>query len=144
MQPPTSHLLNRFNKAIDCKPTGRKCNAADQLPARHFNRYNQHEMPATIVPAHKPRWYWVPVRVLLITFLLTLLTFAVCLFLGIIFLVIYSLVRGMHPNMALAYRHFAFPAAILVASILLVIATIMEIRGYRQAKTLAGIARASS
>jgi hypothetical protein len=101
-------------------------------------------MSSTTVAIHKPRWYWVPVRVLLITFLFTLLTFAVCLLFGIIFLVISSLLGGMRPNMALAYRHFAFPVAVCVASIVLVAASVMEIRRYRQVKTLAGIARASS
>ncbi|HEX8816853.1 MAG TPA: hypothetical protein VF753_15250 [Terriglobales bacterium] len=101
-------------------------------------------MSHSFVPVHKPRWYWIPVRVVLITFLFSLLTFAVCLFCGIVFLLISSLVRGIHPNMALAYRHFAFPAAVSVAAIVFVVATITEIRRYRQVKILAGIAQASS
>ncbi len=98
--------------------------------------------PALVHPA-KPRWYMIPVRVVLITFLLTLLSFALSLLLGILGLVISGRIRGVHPNMAAAYRHFAFPAAIAVAAVCLVSATITEVRYYRQAKALAGIARAS-
>jgi len=101
-------------------------------------------MPQAIIPPHRPRWYWVPVRVVLITFLLTLLSFAICLLLGILGLVISGAMRGVHPNLATAYRHFAFPAALAIAAVVLVSATIMEIRRYRQMKALAGIARASS
>ncbi len=98
--------------------------------------------PAAVLPA-KPRWYMIPVRVLLITFLLTLLSFAISLLLGILALVISGRIRGIHPDMASAYRHFAFPAALAVAAVCLVSATVTEIRYYRQAKALAGIARAS-
>ena len=101
-------------------------------------------MPQASISPHPPRWYWVPVRILIITFLLTLLSFAICLLLGILGLVISSAARGVHPNLALAYRHFAFPVAIVVAAVVFVGAAIMEIRRYRQMKTLAGIARASS
>jgi len=80
---------------------------------------------------------------LLITFLLTLLSFAVSLLLGILGTVILSHLHGVHPNMTLAYRHIALPAAASVAAIVFIAATAMEIRSYRQAKTLAGIARAS-
>jgi phosphoglycerol transferase MdoB-like AlkP superfamily enzyme len=80
----------------------------------------------------------------LITFLLTLLSFAICLLLGILGLVISGAMRGVHPNLASAYRRFAFPAALAIAAVVLVSATIMEIRRYRQMKALAGIARASS
>jgi len=100
-------------------------------------------LPAIVSP-HPPRWYWVPVRIVIITFLFTLLSFAICLLLGILGLVIYSAVRGVHPNLALAYRHVALPAAIVIAAVVLVSASIVEIRRYRQMKALAGIARASS
>jgi len=101
-------------------------------------------MPPANVSPHQPRWYWVPVRIGIITFLLTLLSFAICLLLGILGLVISSMLRGVHPNLTSAYRHFAFPAAMAVAAVALVSTTIMEIRRYRQMKALAGIARASS
>jgi len=101
-------------------------------------------MPQAIAPPRQPRWYWVPVRVVVITFLLTLVTFALCLLLGILGLAISGALRGVHPNLTSAYRHFAFPAAMGVAAVVLVSATIMEVRRYRQMKALAGIARASS
>jgi hypothetical protein len=97
-------------------------------------------MPA--IPA-QPRWYLIPARVLLVTFLLTLLSFAVSLLLGILGTVILSRMRGVHPNMTLAYRHVALPTAVSVAAVVLVTASVMEIRNYRQARILAGIARAS-
>ena len=101
--------------------------------------YNQN-MPA--VPA-QPRWYLIPARVLPVTFLVTLLSFAVSLLLGIVGTVILSHMRGVYPNMTLAYRHIALPAAASVAVIVFIAATVIEIRNYRQTKALAGIVRAS-
>jgi ABC-type dipeptide/oligopeptide/nickel transport system permease component len=100
-------------------------------------------MPQAEGRPYTPPWYMVPVRVLLITFLLTLLSFAISLLLGIVVVAISSRIRGAHPNMSLAYRHFAIPAAIVVAVIVLISATVVEVRHYRQAKALAEIARAS-
>jgi len=64
-------------------------------------------MPPATVPSAPLRWFLVPLRVLLVTFLLALLSFAVCLFLGILGLVITAAVRGIHPNMTIAYREIA-------------------------------------
>jgi len=97
--------------------------------------------PAT-APA-KPRWLWIPVRVLLLTFLLTLLSFAVSLLLGILGIAIGAKLRGTPANMAIAYRHIAVPAAAMVGAIVLVSAISMEIRHYRRAKALAEIERLS-
>jgi hypothetical protein len=94
-------------------------------------------------PSRRPCWYAVPARVALVTFLLTLLSFAVTLLLSISGLVIVSRFRGTTPDMRFAYRHIAFPVALVVGSIVLVLSLAMEIRHYRQAKTLAGILRAS-
>jgi len=99
-------------------------------------------MPSPQVPARGPRWYLIPVRVLLVTFLLTLLSFAVSLLLGILGIVIRAWLRGTHPNMTGAYRHIAAPTAIAAAVIALVSATVLEVRRYRQARALAGIERA--
>jgi len=90
-----------------------------------------------------PRWYLIPARILLVTFLLTLLAFAVSLLLGIVGMVVLARMRGVHPNMTLAYRHVALPVAASVAAIVFSAASVMEIRNYRQSKALAGIARAS-
>lgn len=74
----------------------------------------------------------VPLRVLLVTFLLALLSFAVCLLLGIVGLVITARVRGVHPNMIIAYRQIAFPAALLAATAALAVAIVLEVRHHRQ------------
>jgi hypothetical protein len=85
----------------------------------------------------------IPLRVLLVTFLLTLLSFAVSLLLGILGLVIAARLRGIHPNLSIAYRYIALPAAAVVGAIVVICATVMEIRNYRQAKALAEIERIS-
>jgi hypothetical protein len=90
-----------------------------------------------------PRWYAILVRVLLLTFIGTLISFAVSLFLAIIGTVAVAAGRHVHPNMTVAYRQIALPAAAGAGSIILVLALIMEIRHYRQSKTLAAIERMS-
>ena len=88
----------------------------------------------------KPRWYLIPMRVLLVTFVVTLLSFAVSLLLGILGVVLAAKIRGGHPNMTLAYRDVALPIAAMVGTIVLISAAVMEIRHYRQAKALGRIA----
>jgi hypothetical protein len=91
----------------------------------------------------QPRWYAIPVRVLLVTFIGTLISFAVSLLLGIIGTVVVAAWRHITPDMTAAYRHTALPAALVAGSIIFVLALAMEIRHYRQSKTLAAIARVS-
>jgi hypothetical protein len=93
-------------------------------------------MPPTPRP---PRWYAIPVRVLLVTFIGTLISFAVSLLLGIIGTVAISALRHINPNMTVAYRQVALPAAVVAGSIIFVLALAMEIRHYRQSKTLAAL-----
>ena len=100
-------------------------------------------MPSLEIPARKPRWYMIPVRVLLVTFVVTLLSFAISLLLGIGGTVLGAKLRGVHPDMTFAYRDIALPAAAMVAAIVLVSASFMEVRHYRQARTLDRIERAS-
>jgi len=76
------------------------------------------------------------------TALLTLLAFAVSLLLSILGTVVYSQVKHVAPNMPFAYRYIAFPFAITVGVIVLALSLAMEIRHYRQRKTLAAIERA--
>jgi hypothetical protein len=90
-----------------------------------------------------PHWIGIPGRVFAMTFLLTLLSFAVALLLSILGTVVYSQVKHVAPNLAFAYRHIAFPCAITAGAIVLVLSLAMEIRNYRQRKTLAGIERVS-
>jgi hypothetical protein len=91
----------------------------------------------------RPRWTGIPVRVFAMTFLFTLLSFAVALLLSILGTVVYSQVKHVAPNLTFAYRHIAFPFAIAAGVIVLVLSLLMEVRHYRQRKTLDGIERAS-
>ncbi len=93
--------------------------------------------------ARGPRWIGIPARVFAITFLLTVLTFAIALLLSILGTVVYSQVKHVAPNLTFAYRHIAFPCAITAGVIVLVLSLGMEIRHYRQRKALEGIARVS-
>jgi len=94
-------------------------------------------------PSRPPRWYAIPVRVLLVTFIGTLISFAVSLLLGILGTVIISALRHVNPNMTVAYRVIALPVAVVAGSIIFVLALATEIRHYRQSKTLAAIERVS-
>jgi hypothetical protein len=73
-------------------------------------------------------WLLVPARVVLVSFLLALLAFAVCLLLGILGLVISAGLRGVHPNMTLAYRAIALPAAVVAGAAALITSVAMEAR----------------
>jgi hypothetical protein len=74
------------------------------------------------------RYLLIPVRVVLVSFLLSLLTFAVCLFLGIVGIVVAAGLRGVHPNMTIAYREIAFPVTVFAGAAALVAAIVMEFR----------------
>jgi hypothetical protein len=87
-----------------------------------------------------PRWYLIPPRILLATFIITLLSFAVSLLLGILGVVLAAKLKHGDPNMTLAYRYVALPVAGIVAAVVLISASVMEIRHYRQAKALGRIA----
>lgn len=98
---------------------------------------------STATPLRRPRWYGIPVRVGLVTFVGTLLCFAVSLLLAILGTIVVSAVRHVHPDMRIAYREIALPMAIVAGSIILVLSLTMEIRHYRQSKTLSAIERIS-
>ena len=89
--------------------------------------------------SRSPRWYGILVRVCLVAFIGTLLCFAVSLLLAILGTVIVAAVRGVHPDMRIAYRLIALPMALVAGSIIFVLALTMEIRHYRQSKTLSAI-----
>ena len=95
------------------------------------------------VSVRTPRWYLIPVRSLLVTFLMTLLAFAVSMLLVIIVISAYSGIRGVRPDFAFGYFRIAMPFAIGVGAVVLVTSLTMEIRQYRQAKALASIERAA-
>jgi hypothetical protein len=89
-------------------------------------------MPSAQAPSAPLRWFLVVLRALLVTFLLALLSFAVCLFLGILGLAINAALRGVHPNLTIAYRQIAFPAALVAAAVALAGAIAVEVRYYRR------------
>jgi uncharacterized membrane protein len=88
-----------------------------------------------------PRWVGIVVRVCLVTFIGTLLCFAVGLLLAILGTVAVSAARGVHPDMQIAYRLVALPMALVAGSIIFVLALVMEIRHYRESKALSAIER---
>jgi hypothetical protein len=98
---------------------------------------------ATGTAQRPPRWYGIPLRVLLATFVGTLICFAVSLFIGIFGTMIVSALRGIHPDMRIAYRLIALPMAAVAGGIIFVLSLVMEIRHYRQMKALSAIERMS-
>jgi hypothetical protein len=74
-----------------------------------------------------------------VTFIGTLLCFAVSLLLAILGTVILAALRGVHPDMRIAYRVIALPIALVAGSIIFALVLTMEIRHHRQTKTLSAI-----
>jgi hypothetical protein len=95
-----------------------------------------------VTPLNKPHWYWVPVKALAITFPLTLISFALGLFLGIVGMLIRGWVLNSQVNLTLAYRDVALPIAITAAVIVFVSSLVMEVQRYRQEKALVEIQNA--
>ncbi len=93
--------------------------------------------------ARPPRWFTIPVRVVLVTFICTLIAFAVSLLLGIVGTLIVATLRHVHPDMRVAYRLIALPTALVAGSVIFILSLTIEVRHYRQSKTLAAIERAS-
>ena len=88
-----------------------------------------------------PRWYGISMRVLLATFVGMLLCFAISLLLGIVGTVVVSALRGVHPDMSIAYRLIAIPTTLVAGAIILVLSVVMEVRHYRQGRMLSAIER---
>lgn len=88
-----------------------------------------------------PHWYGIPARVALVTFIGTLLSFAVSLLLAILGVVILAVLRHVHPDMRIAYRLIALPMALVAGCMIFVFAIVIEVRHYRQSKTLSAIER---
>jgi hypothetical protein len=94
---------------------------------------------ATSNPSRSPRWYGIPVRVFLATLIGTLVCFAVSLMVGILGTIAVSAMRGVHPDMRIAYRLIALPIGAVAGAIIFVLSVIMEVRHYQQTKTLAAL-----
>jgi TRAP-type C4-dicarboxylate transport system permease small subunit len=90
-----------------------------------------------------PSWAGIPVRVFLLTLVGALLCFAVSLLLAIVGTITVAWVRGVHPDLRIAYREVALPIAVVAAAVILVAAVITEVRNYRQRQTLRTIERIS-
>lgn len=71
-------------------------------------------------------------RVILITFLSTVISFAIALFFGIVIIVLANMIRGGGIDMAHAYRDIAFPVAMAVMVVAFVMALVTEVRNYRR------------
>jgi|SRR6516164_5680728 hypothetical protein len=98
---------------------------------------------AQAVQSREPRWYAIPVRILLVTFILTLISFALCLFVAILATVLAGKVHGYTPDLRIAYRDIALPIAIGAGTVVFIVTAVMEIRHFRQTRALQGILRAS-
>ena len=90
---------------------------------------------------HSPRWYGIPVRIFLLTFIGTLSAFAVSLFLAILGIMLVASLRGRRPDMTIAYWHIALPLALVAGGIIFLLATALEIRHYQQRKALGALER---
>jgi hypothetical protein len=98
--------------------------------------------PADSAPqARSPHWYGIPIRVALLTFIGTLLSFSFSLLIGIILTAIVGVSGHGHVNMTVAYRRIALPSALVGGFVVLCLSLVMEIRHYRQSKTLSAIER---
>ena len=85
----------------------------------------------------KPRWYLVPVRAFVVTLVVTLLAFAVSLLLGIGGVLLGARLRGIRPDLTLAYRDVAIPIAALAAAVVVVSSSLLEMRHFQRARALA-------
>jgi len=99
-------------------------------------------MPAT-PSLRTPHWYGIPVRVLLLTFVGTLMSFAFSLLFAIVGLLLVWKLQGIHPNMAIAYRRFALPGACCGGFMTFVVTLISEVGHYRRSRTLSAIEKMS-
>src|SRR5450432_688523 len=75
-------------------------------------------------------------RIIMITFGVTGISFAVSLFVGIVCMAFMGVFRGHLPDMRLAYRMFALPVAAMVGTVAFVVTSVVELRDYSKAKIL--------
>jgi len=67
-------------------------------------------------------------RVLIVTVLFTLASFALGLLLGILGVVLVAAIRGVHPDMTVAYRLVAAPLAVCGAIVAFIATLVYEVR----------------
>ena len=83
----------------------------------------------------------IAVRVVLITFVFTLLAFAVGLFCGIGASVLYGFIKHIHPDMSWAYKFVAAPFAAIALVVTFFVMLINEIRRARRPLEFSSSAR---
>jgi uncharacterized membrane protein len=71
-------------------------------------------------------------RVLLVTAIFALIGFAIGLFCGIAASILYGAMRGVHPDMTMAYKFVALPFGLAALVITLVVMIVTEIRHVRR------------
>jgi len=98
---------------------------------------------AATLSLRSPQWYGIPLRVFLLTFIGTLISFAVGLFFAIFGTIVLSALKGIHPDFRVAYRSVALPVSLVAGGIILVLSIVMEIRHYRQTRALTALEKMS-
>jgi TRAP-type C4-dicarboxylate transport system permease small subunit len=93
--------------------------------------------------SRSPRWYGVPLRVTMLTLIASLLSFSVILLFSLIGVIVTASLRGVHPDMRIAYRQIALPIGAVAAAVIFLMVLIHEVRHYRRAKALTSIERMS-
>lgn len=89
-------------------------------------------MTPHIVSVRKPNAALVVVRVIVVTVLITLLCFAISLFLGIAGIVLVGMIKGGLSDLSLAYRHIALPVAVVAMVIAFIVTLVVEVKHYRR------------
>jgi membrane protein YdbS with pleckstrin-like domain len=89
---------------------------------------------------HRPSLLAIAPRVLVITFAVSALVFALLLLVGIVGTALWYAVHGQPLVMTHAYRSFAIPAVKVVAAVTFICAVILEIRHYLKARSEAAAA----
>ena len=74
----------------------------------------------------------IAVRVVIFTFLFTLLSFAIGLFCGIVSAVIFGAIRHVHPDMTMAYKYVAAPFGAMGMIVTFITMLVLEIRRLRR------------
>ena len=74
-------------------------------------------------------------RICAVTFLATVISFALALFFGIVTILLIAMLRGGAMDMTHAYRHVALPVALVVLVASFITSLITEMRGARRQKT---------
>jgi hypothetical protein len=78
-----------------------------------------------------------------LTFIGTLLFFAVSLLFALLGTIVVAKMHGVQPDLTIAYRHIALPIAVVAGAVTFVLVLVNEIRHHRQIKALSAIERIS-